>query len=192
MSFFLENHSGYKMELPNFKYSPNAYKIGVFENVHGNCSICAEQRNMRYTGSFYSLETPDYICPWCIANGKAAEEYDGEFNDYCGIEGVVPNSNNVEPNIAHERLLEITNKTPSYISWQQEAWLTHCNEPCAFIDYADVETIEPLLDELHDDIENNGYDPEFVRTALSKEGSLVGYLFQCVNCGQHRLHVDCD
>ena len=27
---------------------------------------------------------------------------------------------------------------------------------------------------------------------LSKERRLVGYLFQCINCGQHRLHVDCD
>ncbi|WP_418360248.1 CbrC family protein [Sphingobacterium detergens] len=180
------------MELPKFKYSPNAYKIDVFEDLEGKCSICEEQRSIRYTGSFYSRETPEYICPWCIADGKAAEKYDGEFNDYCGIEDVSPDPNDPKPNIAQELLFEITNRTPSYISWQQEAWLTHCNEPCAFIDYADVDTINPLLEELHDDIENNGYPPEFIRTALSKEGSLVGYLFQCVKCGQYRLHVDCD
>lgn len=180
------------MELPKFKYSPNAYSIDVFENVEGICSICQEERHIRYTGSFYSIEEPDYICPWCIADGRAAEMYDGEFNDYCGIEGVSPNPKDPKLKISKELLLEITKKTPSYISWQQERWMTHCNEPCAFIGYADTETIEPLMEELKDDIENNGYGADFIKSSLSKDGSLVGYLFQCLHCNQHRLHVDCD
>lgn len=163
-----------------------------FEKIEGTCSVCNEKRQIKYTSSFYSIKDPDYICPWCIANGKASEKYDGEFNDYCGIEGVSPDPNDAKPIIPKDLLLEITNKTPSYISWQQEVWLTHCNEPCSFIGYADTKIIEPLLEELNDDITNNGYDPELIKTALSKDGSLVGYLFQCVKCGQHRLHVDCD
>ncbi len=27
---------------------------------------------------------------------------------------------------------------------------------------------------------------------LSKDGSMVGYLFRCLHCGKHLLHVDCD
>ena len=180
------------MELPQFKYSPNAYKLNLFEKEEGICSVCNEERKLRYVSSFYSEEELDYICPWCIANGKAATDFDGEFNDYCGIEGVSPDPEDGSSAIPKELLLEITNKTPSYTSWQQEVWLTHCNEPCAFIDYADTKTIAPLMEELQDDIENNGYDPEFIKSHLSKDGSLVGYLFQCLNCGQHRLHVDCD
>ncbi len=88
--------------------------------------------------------------------------------------------------------MEASERTPSYTSWQQEVWLTHCNEPCAFIGYADTKTIEPLMAEINEDIENNGYEPEFIKNNLTKDGSLVGYLFQCVNCKQHRLHVDCD
>ena len=180
------------MELPKFKYSPNAFNLDIFEKEDGICSVCNEKREIKYTSSFYSVEEPEYICPWCIADGKACEKYDGEFNDYCGIEGISPDPNDTDPTIQKELLLEITNKTPSYTSWQQEVWLTHCNEPCAFIGYADTKTIEPIIEELNDDIENNGYDPEFIRKHLSKDGSLVGYLFKCVNCGQHRLHVDCD
>ena len=45
---------------------------------------------------------------------------------------------------------------------------------------------------LKEDIENDGYEPEIIKKHLSKDGSLVGYLFQCTTCGQHRLHVDCD
>lgn len=178
------------MELPKFKYSPNAYSIDVFENDEDICSICNEERNIRYTGSFYSIDEPDYICPWCIADGSAAKMYDGEFNDYCGIEGVSPNPKDPKPKISKELLLEITKKTPSYKSWQQERWMTHCNEPCAFIGYADTETIEPLWEELKDDIEKNRYGTDFIKSNLSKDGSLVGYLFQCLHCNQHRLHVD--
>jgi uncharacterized protein len=172
------------MELPKFKYSPNAYELDVFEIENGICSCCNEERNLKYTGSFYSVEEPEYICAWCIENGKVAKMFEGEFNDYAGIEN--------SENINKELLLEISERTPSYISWQQEVWLTHCNEPCKLIGYADTTIIAPLLDELNDDIENNGYEPEMIKEYLSKDGSLVGYLFQCVNCGQHRLHVDCD
>lgn len=182
------------MELPKFKYSPNAYDIDVFTKEEGICSICNMERDLKYTSSFYSIEEPEYICPWCIHDGRAAKKYDGEFNDYCGIEGVSPDpSIEGKINISKDSLLEISERTPSYISWQQEVWLTHCNEPCAFIGYADSEIIKPYLDELKEDIEINlGYDPEFITNYLTTEGSLVGYLFQCVNCGQHRLHADCD
>ncbi|MGS2740051.1 CbrC family protein [Sinomicrobium pectinilyticum] len=180
------------MELPKFKYSPNAFDLDLFDKEEGVCDVCNEKRNLKYNSSFYSREEPEYICPWCIANGKAAEKYSGEFNDYCGIEGVSPNPNDAAPAIPEELLLEITGKTPSYTSWQQEVWPTHCNEPCAFIGYADTKTIAPLMDELNEDIEKSGYGAELIKKHLSKDGSLVGYLFQCVNCGQHRLHVDSD
>jgi hypothetical protein len=179
------------MKLPIFKYSPNAYDLDLFENIEGVCSVCNEKRQLKYTSSFYSVEEPEYICPWCIANGKASEKYNGDFNDYYGIEGVSSNPNDADSTISKEQLFEITSKTPSYTSWQQEVWLTHCNEPCKFIGYADTKTIEPIIDQVNDDIENNGYETEFIKKHLSKHASLVGYLFQCVNCEKHRLHVDC-
>jgi len=178
------------MDLPQFKYNPNAYKLGLFDEVNGICSVCDQERNLKYNSSFYSVDTPEYICPWCIANGKAAEKYEGEFNDYCGIEGVSPDPNDPFPTIPRELLLEITDKTPSYVSWQQEEWLCHCNQPCAFIGYADYETIKPFIEELKNDIDNLGVDLEFIKQNLSKGGDVVGYLFKCVKCDQHRLHID--
>lgn len=178
------------MKLPKFKYSPNAYRLDLFENVEGVCSICNEKRQIKYISSFYSIENPEYICPWCIANGKASEKYNGDFNDYCGIEGVSPDPKAPEPSIKKEHLIEITNRTPSYTSWQQEVWLTHCNEPCAFIGYADSKLIEPFLDELKDDIENSGIPTEYITKGLTNDSDLGAYLFQCLECGKHRLHVD--
>ncbi len=181
------------MEKPQFKYSPNAYSINVFKEEKGVCSVCNKGREIKYTGSFYSVESPSYICPWCIADGSTAEKYKGDFNDYLGIEGVSPDPADPPPEIEMNLLLEITDKTPSYVSWQQEVWLTHCKEPCAFIGYVDAETIKPLLEELKDDIEGGiGMNAEYLKENLTQDGHLVGYLFQCLKCGQHRLHADCD
>lgn len=171
------------MCLPKFKYHPNAYKLelGIFTNEQGVCSVCNQPRTLKYEGPIYSIEEPDYICPWCIADGLAAAKYDGQFSDDLGVEEV-----------PEDKLEEIIYRTPGYVSWQQEVWLTHCNEPCAFIDYVGIEEIEPYFDELIDDIENLGYPVKVVKTALSKDGSLKGYLFECVNCGKKRIHIDCD
>jgi uncharacterized protein CbrC (UPF0167 family) len=35
-----------------------------------------------------------------------------------------------------------------------------------------------------------GWEPEVLRTYLEREGDLSGYLFQCLTCSAHRLHVD--
>ena len=181
------------MELPKFRYSPNAYQINVFKEAEGICSVCNQSRNIRYESSFYCIEEPDYICPWCIADGSAARKYNGAFNDDAGIE--VPPGYGTDDEITRsfeEKLLVVAERTPSYVSWQQEVWLSHCNEPCAFIGYADNEIIKPILHELEADIENTGYDKDLIKEHLSKEGSLVGYLFKCFHCGVHRLHVDSD
>jgi uncharacterized protein CbrC (UPF0167 family) len=181
------------METPKFKYSPNAYKINVLEKIEGTCSVCNQARTLKYTGSFYSVDEPEYICPWCIADGSAAEKFDGQFSDAAGVEK--PNGYEASQTLKEafeEKIREVIQKTPGYISWQQEVWLSHCNEPCAFIDYADSEIIKPFIEELQDDIESLGFERDMIENELSKEGSVVGYLFQCLHCGKHRLHVDGD
>lgn len=167
------------MCLPEFKYHPNAYKINIFTPEQGICSVCNKLRELKYNCSFYSIEEPDYICPWCIADGSAAQKYNGQFNDYLGIQ-----------DLPDDKLEEILLRTPGYVGWQQEVWLAHCNEPCAFIDYVGSEEIEPYFDEIKDDIEC--YPEDLIKSSLSKNGSLVGYLFECVKCGKKRLHIDSD
>ncbi|AUC74948.1 CbrC family protein [Olleya sp. Bg11-27] len=179
------------MELPKFKYSPNAYELDLFDKIDGICSICEEKRSLKYNSSFYSVNKPDYICPWCIVNGKAAEKYDGEFNSYCAIEGVSPDPNDPKPTIPIEQLTEICSKTPSYSSWQQEIWLSHCNEPSAFIGYATSEMITPVLNEVKEDIEKLELPLELFTEGFTRESSDLGaYLFQCQKCKKHRLHID--
>ncbi|WP_251652187.1 CbrC family protein [Paenibacillus glycanilyticus] len=67
------------MELPKFKYNPEPIKLEVIRKEESVCPVCSKEREYIYIGPFYSIEDVENICPWCIADGKAAEKYDGEF-----------------------------------------------------------------------------------------------------------------
>ncbi|MFW2177392.1 MULTISPECIES: CbrC family protein [unclassified Moraxella] len=180
------------MNYPIFKYHPNAYDLDIFIKEQGVCDVCGKPSELKYDCSFYSAEELDYICPFCISDGSASNKYGGQFNNYLSIETVeiLETEEAFLPKNPNKLFDEIAYRTPSYHSWQQQYWLTHCNEPCAFISYADVDTIRPLLDELIEDIENSGYPAEMIRNELGRDSELAGYLFQCVKCGKYRLYVD--
>ncbi len=65
------------MDLPVFKYNPNALELGIIEEDETHCPVCEKKRNYVYRGSFYSEEEVEGICPWCIADGSAAAKFDG-------------------------------------------------------------------------------------------------------------------
>lgn len=178
------------MERPLFTYHPNAYELS-FEEVEGICDCCGQARALRYRGPFYTRLRPDYLCPWCIADGRAAASYEGEFTGWSDIEGVSPDPADPPPTIARELLLEVCERTPGYSAWQQSVWLSHCERPCAFLGYAGSDDLLPILDQVRPDVAAvNPRDADWVLEHLSRDGMMVGCLFQCLECGQHRLHVD--
>ena len=98
------------MDRPHFRFHPGAYET-VFEQEEGVCSCCGQNRSLRYEGPFYSEQSPDYLCPWCIASGQACEKYVGECVGYTDIEGVSPDPADPAPAIARELLQEIAQRT---------------------------------------------------------------------------------
>jgi uncharacterized protein CbrC (UPF0167 family) len=93
----------------------------------------------------------DALCPFCIANGKAAEKFKGEFQSYTSIEGISPVPN--EPNTADilkDAIEEVIERTPGYCGCQQEVWLNHCGDLCAFIGYVIWDEIKDKLYEFVD------------------------------------------
>lgn len=181
------------MQLPQFKYHPNSYQLDIFKAEKGICSICHKERTIKYDYSFYSIDEPEYICPWCIASGEAAEKYHGSFNDYASIEGVSTHLDKASAIYLPEQFLDaVILQTPSYSSWQQERWLVHCHEPCAFIGYIGAKEMNPYFNDIKPNIEQLGYSTEEVSNNLSVNGYMVGYLFECVHCRQKRLHIGCD
>ena len=95
---------------------------------------------------FYSVEDVEYLCPECIANGEASKKFDGDFIDI--YFGEVSDE---------EKIDELTHRTPSYCGWQQEIWVTHCDDFCAFLGYVGAKELKEIgLEEV---IENGS--PEF-------------------------------
>lgn len=172
-------------KLPKFKYIPDPVGSGIFDSGREEvCSCCGQKTDVHYHGSLYtSLESPDCLCPECIHSGKASDKYQGDFHsDLYGSE-LVKNP---------DFTVELSCRTPSYISWQGEVWPAHCDDYCAFVNYVGWKEIVALGLSEEDMINFSGYDIELLKEGLTNNGSLQGYLFQCLKCGQYLLYADCD
>ncbi|MBY0597819.1 CbrC family protein [Bacillus bingmayongensis] len=185
--FSLYEWSEVEESLPSFKYNKNPLGLLVIREADGMCPVCRRKTGYVYDGPFYTTfdeEETENICPWCIANGFAAQKFDGEFN-YSGEHMDVQNKEYTD---------ELFYRTPSYFSWQGEYWLSHCNDYCAIIDEVGWKEIAHLEHELNDDIEKiinkKKITREDFKGMLYKKGHFTGYLFQCVHCSKHRLYVD--
>ena len=180
------NYSSERARIPSFKYNPDPIKARVIEEREAICPVCNKVTQYVYVGPFYAIEEVEGICPWCIEDGSAAKKYDGEFQDGCSCEDVD----------SVEYLDELIHRTPGYCGWQQEKWLSHCGDFCAFIDYVGWNEIKDIADELEDDIEQikgeMGMTQEEFEESFVNGGSHQGYLFKCVICGKHRLTSDLD
>jgi uncharacterized protein len=94
-----------------------------------SCRACGQARGYVYTGPVYSTEElKDALCPWCIADGSAAETFGAEFTD---VGADVPDD------VPREVLEELAYRTPGFSGWQQEHWLYHCGDGAAFLGVAD-------------------------------------------------------
>ena len=171
--------------LPKFRYNPNCYENGVFKpTAPGSQAICDRcgRPSEYYHEGMYSAEDVAFLCPHCIADGTAAEKFDGEF---------VQDAEKIFGN--EERTEELFMRTPGLETWQGEYWLAHCNDHCAFIGYVGIEELNEMditEDVLGDYAETGDVDVEIVRKHLKKKGDMAGYLFRCLHCGKYRLHVD--
>lgn len=167
-------------DLPKFKYHPNLYKSEVVTFEKSICQCCGKEITA-YIGTMYCVENIECICLECVSNGDAARKYKGEFVQFA------------EPLDDKEKHDELFCRTPGYISWQGEYWLTCCNDYCAFI--GDVGTKELEEMEIADEVfaeydARNEY--ENARLYLHNAGSMAGYLFRCLHCEKYHLWVDAD
>ncbi|GHU28193.1 hypothetical protein AGMMS50256_09780 [Betaproteobacteria bacterium] len=174
--------------LPVFKYMPDPVGVGAFkEAAPGEVVICqcCDKPTPYYYDTMYAVEDVDCLCPECIATGAAAKKFDGSF---------VQDAEEITGDDNGDKSKELFKRTPGLVTWQGEHWLAHCNDYCAFIDYVGGEELTELgiADEaLADLAEQGGYDMEDARY-LSKDGSMVGYLFRCLHCGKYRIWADAD
>ena len=173
--------------IPTFKYHPDPFGSKVFyKGEPHRCDCCGKETDVWYESPFYALEDVECLCPWCIADGSAAAKFNGEFQDCASIDHVS------DP----EKVKELTERTPSYHGWQQEYWMAHCDDFCAFMGYVGWKEIEEmgLAQEIEETYRQDlcGFEFADIRQYMVQGGSMQGYLFRCLHCGKHFLYADCD
>jgi uncharacterized protein len=166
-------------DFPEFPYHPDPRATGVVRPSDAPCVACGASRGLVYIGPVYSAEELDScLCPWCIADGSAAEKFDAEFTDVgWGVPAEVPT----------EVLTQVATRTPGFSGWQQEHWLYHCGDACAFLGRAGWAELQPhpeTVESLRRD-----HDADHLRT-LDVHGEATAYLFRCRHCDRHFAYAD--
>jgi uncharacterized protein len=171
--------------LPKFNYHPDPIATGAIKKTGKRCSCCSEQRGYEYTSSIYCRERPESICPWCIADGSAAEKFDGVFSDGHPLS---------REGIGQSIIEEVTKRTPGYNSWQEAEWLACCDDACEF--HGDVSTGE--LAEMPDEAFRSAFDDSRLDESWIKDfregyepgGNPAIYKWRCRHCGAIKYYAD--
>jgi len=174
--------------LPVFRYHPDPVRTGSVKESATTSVVCGRSRNVVYCGSVYAVEERDEkICPRCIADGTAAQRLHAEFTDVgWGVPDDVPTA----------VLEEVSRRTPGFSAWQQDHWLYHCSDACAFlgrVGRAELDRHPDALDMLIHENDSFGWTPERSRRfvdSLDANGEATAYLFRCLACGRHLAYSD--
>ena len=122
--------------LPEFRYHPDPIATGSVKPSKLACACCGKARGFIYEASIYgTLDVRGRLCPWCIASGAAATQ----FNVFFSVEDPL-----VEAGVPREAIIEVTRRTPGYSSRQQEEWQTCCDDACVFHGDASVAELKAL------------------------------------------------
>src|SRR5690606_34286740 len=114
--------------LPEFRYQPDPVATGAFERVRQTCAVCERERGWIYVfGTYGDADLRDSVCPWCIADGSAADDFGVVFTDLGRATEPLP------ADIPEPVVDEVQHRTPGFSAWQEEQWLFHCGDAAAFL-----------------------------------------------------------
>lgn len=173
--------------LPQFRYHPDPLATGAIEPRQTVCACCGQARGFVYVQPVYATSDLDEkLCPWCIADGSAAAKLGASFSDANPLQAA---------GLAQAVIDEVTLKTPGYSSWQQEEWLTHCNDACEFHGDAMPEDVEDASEATRADwMQHYGKTAKQWAAATrdyEPAGDNAFYKFVCRHCAAVRLGWDC-
>jgi len=171
-------------DLPKFRYHPDPLGTGAFkEGEAKTCPCCGKESTVYYSTMPYCVKDVAYLCPICISSGEAAKKYDATFIQDSEWRG--------KPD--KEKDEELFCRTPGYISWQGEYWLSCCGDYCAYLGTVGTKELKAMdiADEVFEEYATRN-EFEDIEKYLVKDGSLCGYLFTCLHCGKYHLWVDAD
>jgi uncharacterized protein len=123
---------------PFFRFHPDAYEHGVFEESDALCSACGKSCVWKYTQHIYALPPdPEAICARCIADGnvaKAVPEGDYGLHDFSFDE---------EPSEA--LAVEVEQRTPGFATYNPFVWPVRDGMPLAFLGFGEDANLAGVL-----------------------------------------------
>lgn len=177
------------MTLPTFRYHPDPLGSGSVIASDAECRCCGRSRGYIYSGPVYAeADLTDALCPWCIADGSAHQTFDATFVDSEAFPLDTP-----EP-----AAVEISERTPGYVTWQSEEWPACCNDATAFLAPAGIADIRKNYRELEADVLSHivyymgisGAAAGRLLGSLDREAGPTVFLFRCIACGEYKFYID--
>ena len=177
------------MALPTFRYHPDPLGSGSVVASTTECRCCGQARGCIYAGPVYAEDDlDDALCPWCIADGRAHRKFDAEFVDSEAFDDGAPEA----------AVEEITRRTPGFSAWQSQRWPACCGDATAFIAPAGIAEIRAahreletaLLSHIIYEMNISGGAATGMLQSLDRDKGPTAYLFRCLKCDRHHLHVD--
>jgi len=114
--------------LPPFPYHRDPMASGSIRESNDECECCGQSRGVLYKGVVYSRKSIKSLCPWCIADGSAAEKYDASFFDADFCDGDLKR---VE--LSDEWHRRVFGHTIGFATFNPIGWWVHCGEPAEYI-----------------------------------------------------------
>jgi uncharacterized protein CbrC (UPF0167 family) len=190
----------YPSEYPTFRFFPNPLRTPSVIESSVPCECCGRIDKYSYVAGieYYSEgeEPPEVnnLCLFCISNGEAIKKFGGEFTH----RGFIANRT-ADKAITEE----IMYRTPSFMTWQEKEWLSHCKLPCIYIGQVYTADLFKLgiYKQVRTDLSKTFYYKQMPMTVaeiddmligLGEGSCLEGHLFKCTVCGKYRLSLDLD
>jgi uncharacterized protein CbrC (UPF0167 family) len=143
-------------------------------------------------------------CARCLSEGRFEFWHDTDIGvlDKNGLSHVYKHNGTPPPNFAPQALTELR-RTPRIVTWQQELWLTHCDdfmayigtwEPKDFVRNSQSGDGRTLFLRMTRDLELRFLWDQCLEPGEMAPGSwhAVYYAFRCLHCGDLAGNWDCD
>lgn len=184
--------------------------MGDLVKGRNQCSICNNEHDYCFdltysiTTKFNDEEKEGKMgCYDCLRNGAFEFWHDTEFGmlNERGLSKVY--SHNADnPPILDSKILSELKRTPQIITYQQEVWLTHCNdfmiykgtwEPLDFYKNSATGDGKELFMEMTDEDFRHLWDASLEEgQTLLEQWYPTYYVFECRHCKKPRGYWDCD
>lgn len=188
----------YPDDYPVFKYFPNPIRTKSMVKSTAPCECCGKSKEYSYVaGMEYNPEIEVEVrnlCLDCIANGAATKKFNSAFTSYSSIANRKADKKITE---------EIMYRTPSFTTWQEKEWLSHCKTPCIYIGQVYIGDLLKMgiYKQVRTELAKTFYYQNMPMTVsqidellinMVEGSSLEGHLFRCTQCGRYKLYTDLD